>query len=178
MCAVLCLQKKNCVTPGDLAKWDLIHVCVGAVLSDLSGSQTWKRAVHFYPASFLSNLHTESSFEKLWVQMWLVPIVTENEFILNTKVTITHASSHPHPPPCTPFPFVTGGRQPSEKTTAMRTAVCQPAFKWSPVCHQIALLLSLPCHLYRFTKKTETVLYKVLCICCWIQSWNIYHFLD
>lgn len=46
---------------------------------------------------------TQSSFETLWVQIWLAPIVTENEFILNTKVTITHASFHPHPPPCTPI---------------------------------------------------------------------------
>lgn len=178
MRAVLCLQKKNCATPGDVAKWDLIHVCVGAVLSDLSGSQTWKRAVHFYPASFLSNLHPESPFEKLWVQIWLAPIVTENEFVLNTKATITHAPFPPSSPILYPFSFC-HWRKTNIRENYRNENCCLSASFQMITCLPSNCFASLSplFHLYRFTKKKGDCSLRSF-ICCWIQSWNIYHFLD
>lgn len=59
---------------------------------------------------------------------------TENEFLLNAKVTITHPSSNL--PSLSPFPsIVSAGRQTAAQPIAIRAAVCQQAFKWSPVSH-------------------------------------------
>ena len=95
-----------------------------------------KESCSSFGASRLFQLHTERLRQKRKARVTVLigPTATENEFLLNAKVTITHPSSHLPPLlSLSPSSFVAGGRQTAEQPIAIRAAVCQAAFKWSPV---------------------------------------------
>lgn len=106
-------------------------MCVGAVLSDLSVSEAFERELFIFSARLVSSSSAPSAFakRKARVTALIGPTATENEFLLNAKVTITRPSSHLPPLSLSPSSFVAGGRQTAEQPIAIRAAVCQAAFK-------------------------------------------------
>lgn len=131
-------------------------VCVGAVLSDLSVSEAFERELFIFSARLVSSSSAPSAFakRKARVTALIGPTATENEFLLNAKVTITRPSSHLPPSLSIPFLFCRW-RKANSRAAYSNKSCCLSGSLQMITCLPLNCLSSLPPsrHLHGFTKK-------------------------